>query len=135
MPRGPILVVEDDDSIRRLLIELFSEHALTVDAVRDGAEALHMVATHEYELIVLDLMMPFMTGIDFLDSLHALVSDPSVKTLDQAPAVVIITAAPEEQVPSAGIERRFPTTIRRIFRKPLDVGELARCVETILSAS
>ena len=132
MARANVLVVEDDESIRRLLIELLAEHALTVDGARDGAEALHLVATRGYDLIVLDLMMPYMTGIDFLDSLQALVSDPSVKTLEQTPPVVIITAAPEEQIPSAVIEQRFHTIVRHIFRKPLDVDELARCVENLL---
>ena len=135
MPRGNVLVVEDDDSIRRLLIEFLAEHsALRVDGARDGAEALHAVSIRTYDVIVLDVMMPYMTGIDFLDSLQALVSDPSVKTLENAPAVVVITAAPQEQIPSDVIQRRFPTMVRGVFRKPLRIDELAACVEGLLAS-
>ena len=90
-----ILVVEDDDHVRLLLIEYLEEHAhLSVEGARDGAEALHHVATGQYALVILDLMMPFMTGIDFLDSLEAMISDPSIKPIASRPPVIVITSAP-----------------------------------------
>ena len=134
MPDGTVLVVEDDESIRRLLIEYFREHSgLDVDAARDGVDALHHVVTRKYRVVVLDLIMPYMTGIDFLDSLSAMLSDPSVKTLEEPPSVVIITSAPQEQVSAAELERRFPSIVRGVMRKPLDVDALARRVESLLN--
>ncbi|HEX6642994.1 MAG TPA: response regulator, partial [Thermoanaerobaculia bacterium] len=66
MAQGHVLVVEDDDAVRLLLIEYLKEHpGLRVDGARDGAEALHSVSTHPYNVVILDVMMPFMTGIDF----------------------------------------------------------------------
>ncbi len=132
MPQN-VLVVEDDDSIRKLLIDYLheSEH-LNVDGARDGVEALHLIGTKSYAAIVLDLMMPYMSGVDFLDSIEALSSDPSVKTLDVLPPVVVITAAPQEAITSADIEHRFPGLVRRVFRKPLDVCELARDLKSLL---
>ena len=133
MPQGNVLIVEDDDSIRSLLIDYLKEHGnVTVEGARDGVDALHHVSTKNYAAVILDLMMPYMTGIDFLDSLSAMMSDPSVKGVDDLPAVIVITGASPEQIPNSAVQERFPTMVRRVFRKPLDVGELARCVEALL---
>ena len=128
-----ILVVEDDDAIRSLLMETLRESAhVAVDGARDGVDALHRVSTRRYALVVLDVMMPFMTGIDFLDSLEALVSDPSVRTMDQLPAVIVVTGASSEQIPDRALEARFPSMVRRVLRKPVNVYELERCVAAAL---
>jgi CheY-like chemotaxis protein len=133
MTQSNILVVEDDDSIRRLLVETLREQThVAVDGARDGVDALHHVSSKKYDLVVLDVMMPFMTGIDFLDSLEAMVSDPSVKGMDELPAVLVITGVPPEQMPSSAIEARFPSMVRRVLRKPIDVDELTRCVNAVL---
>jgi CheY-like chemotaxis protein len=132
---GTVLVVEDDETIRRLLIECLREHpGLEVDAASDGVDALHHVATRGYGVVVLDLMMPYMTGIDFLHSLSAMLSDPSLRAIPAPPAVIIITSLPEEQVPAEEIEERFPAIVRGVMRKPLDVRELARRIEDLLGA-
>jgi CheY-like chemotaxis protein len=133
MTQGNILVVEDDDAIRSLLVETLKESAhVTVDGARDGVDALHQVSIRRYALVVLDVMMPYMTGIDFLDSLEALVSDPSVRTIDHLPAVIVITGATPEQIPDRALESRFPSMVRRVLRKPVDVYELERCVAVAL---
>src|SRR6185436_13122166 len=101
MGRGHILVVEDDDTIRRLLMEYLKEHSyLAVDGARDGVEALHQLALQRYALIVLDLIMPKMSGVDFLDSLNAMTSDPSVKSIESPPCVIVITSTPESDLPT-----------------------------------
>ena len=134
MPRGNVLVVEDDDAVRQLLIEVLKEDAaLQVDSARDGVDALHRVSTHSYDLVVLDVMMPHMTGIDFLDSLQALASDPSVKSLRHLPAIVVVTSASQEQLPSGKVEERFPSLVRTVLRKPLDPDQLRACVERALA--
>lgn len=132
MARGNVLVVEDDDTIRRLLTEYLQQHShLIVDGARDGVEALHLIAMRPYAVIVLDLMMPKMSGVDFLDSLNALTSDPSVKSIEQPPDVVVITAAPDAEVPTGTIQARSPL-VREVFRKPIDMTALTRSVERYL---
>lgn len=125
--RHDILVVEDDDAIRRLLVEYLELHAhIHVDSARDGIEALHQIALKQYSVVVLDVMMPHMSGVDFLDSLKALVEDPSVKSMERPPAIIVITSAPREDLPDEAIEHRFPVTA--ILRKPIDVGTLGAFV-------
>ena len=125
-----VLVVEDDDAVRALLVEfLKSRRDVEVHSARDGIEALHQLSRAPYDLIVLDVMMPKMSGFDFLDSLKALTSDPSVKSVEKAPAVIVITGASSAVLPNHAIEHRFPQVVRGIFRKPLDIERLGACVE------
>ncbi len=134
MSQGNVLVVEDDESIRRLLIEYLEQRACVhVDGARDGVEALHQVSTKPYDVVVLDVMMPYMSGIDFLTSLDALMSDPSVKSLEDPPAVLVITSAPQEEVPSDDLQHRFPSFVHGVMRKPLDIAALGARVEALLA--
>ncbi|HYC88213.1 MAG TPA: response regulator [Thermoanaerobaculia bacterium] len=133
MPHGNILVVEDDDSMRRLLMEYLQERSsLHVDGARDGVEALHQVSMRAYDVVILDLMMPYMSGIDFLSSLDALMSDPSIKSLEEPPAVIVVTSAPQEDVSAADLQHRFPSFVQGVLRKPVDCRALARHVESLL---
>lgn len=132
MTRGNVLVVEDDESIRRLLMEYLTEHAgLSVDTARDGADALHQTLHHRYNVVVLDVMMPFMSGIDFLDSIEAMRSDPSVPAIEEPPAIIIVTSVPPEDMPADEVQQRHPF-VRAVLRKPVDTSALMRLVEQSL---
>jgi CheY-like chemotaxis protein len=121
-----VLVVEDDDSIRNLLVEHLAESAnASVRTARDGADALHAVRSERYDVVLLDLMMPYMSGVDFLVSLVTLSGDPSFGPLD-APNVIVITGASE--IPDGELEQRFPRIVRCVHRKPLVISELAECI-------
>ncbi len=133
MPNGNVLVVEDDDTIRQLLMEYLKQHSLlTVDGARDGVEALHQISTKRYSVVVLDLMMPKMSGVDLLDSINALISDPSVKSIDRPPRVIVITAASDLEVPSSASTSRSEL-VRDVLRKPVDVAGLGDAVERALT--
>ena len=132
MAQGNLLVVDDDESVRRLLMEYLRERSsLNVDGARDGVEALHQIALKPYVVIVLDVMMPYMSGIDFLTSLDALITDPSVRTLDDPPAVLVITSAPQEDVRADELQRRFPRFVRGVLRKPLDIEAFGQRVAAL----
>ena len=133
MPQGNILVVDDDESVRRLLMEYLRERSQRdVDGARDGVEALHQIAIKVYAVIVLDVMMPYMSGIDFLSSLDALLSDPSVRTLDEPPAVLVITSMPPDDVRADALQDRFPRFVRGVMHKPLDIPALGTRVAALI---
>jgi CheY-like chemotaxis protein len=127
-------VVEDDDTIRRLLVEYLKQHSyLHVDGARDGIEALHRISLDAYKVVILDVMMPKMSGVDFLDSLEAMLSDPSLKSITEVPAVIVITATAEHVLPTQVMHHRFPNLVRRVFRKPIDILALAAAIEEQLA--
>jgi two-component system response regulator MprA len=60
-----VLVVEDDADMRQIVQQLLDFHGWTVHAAADGAQGLEALKEHRPSLILLDLMMPRMNGIQF----------------------------------------------------------------------
>ena len=123
-------MVEDDEAIRKGLVDYLQDHGdIEVDGARDGVDGLHQILTRRYAVVVLDMMMPKMSGGDFLDSLKAMRSDPSLALLNDSPAIIVVTAAAAEELPDETIRQRFTELVRAVFRKPVDCAELARAVQ------
>jgi DNA-binding response OmpR family regulator len=80
---GYVLVVDDEQSIRRLLATSLRDAGFSVSAVASGAAALRLAAVHPPRAIVTDLIMPGMSGFEFIARLR---STPSTA---QTPIVVV----------------------------------------------
>lgn len=78
-----VLVVEDEPKVARFLERGLRQQAYAVDVAVDGDEALQLAGDHEYDLIVLDVMLPRRNGFDVLQELRA---------AGQATRVLILTA-------------------------------------------
>ncbi|CAM3059351.1 response regulator transcription factor [Filibacter tadaridae] len=65
-----LLVVDDEERIRRLLTMYLTREGYEVDEAVDGAEALEMVLTNQYDCILLDQMMPEVDGLEVLQQLR-----------------------------------------------------------------
>ncbi len=65
-----ILVVDDDQRLRTLLVQFLSEHHLRVQAAANAAEARSYLACHSFDVVILDVMMPGETGFDLTKSLR-----------------------------------------------------------------
>jgi two-component system phosphate regulon response regulator OmpR len=63
-----ILVVDDDDRLRALLTKYLSEQGFTVTAASNAAEARDKLTAFIFDLLILDVMMPGETGLEFLQS-------------------------------------------------------------------
>src|SRR5215204_1226298 len=66
-----ILVVDDDRVAAEVLAKGLREHACAVDVAWDGATALTQVGTSDYDLIVLDVLLPRRNGVDLCRRLRA----------------------------------------------------------------
>lgn len=117
MPR--ILVVDDDRLIRTLLTSIFEMHGVECATAKDGEEALHELARGEFDLVLLDLMMP---GVDGFDVLEGVASLPGPQ-----PPIMIATAASPHVV-----ERIPPSRIAAVLAKPFDVDELIETAQELL---
>jgi two-component system nitrogen regulation response regulator GlnG len=62
-----ILVADDEESMRWVLSKALRKKGYTVDLAADGNEALRQVREQSYDLAIVDIKMPAMTGLDFLD--------------------------------------------------------------------
>jgi DNA-binding response OmpR family regulator len=68
---GRILVVEDETAISDAVSYALRQAGYDVDAVRDGADALEQARTRQYDLMVLDLLLPGLPGMEVCNRLRA----------------------------------------------------------------
>lgn len=75
-----ILIVEDEEILRESYKLILSTEPYTVMAASDGGEALKICEKHTFDLILLDLMMPRVDGVTFLEKFH-LAPDAATKVI------------------------------------------------------
>lgn len=109
-----VLVVDDDGGIRSLLCAVLRGRGLSVDDAEDGQAALDLIATRQYGVIVLDLMLPVIDGFVVAEKLTQMTPRP----------VVLVISGADPGV----IEQLDPATVHGIVRKPFDAEELANVV-------
>ena len=115
-------MVEDDPAIRRLVTMVLQRNGFQVDAAADGLEAVLKLGISEYEVIVLDLMMPNLDGFTFLNTFAR-----------EEPArlrKVIVTSAASPAV----IRERMDREPFLVLPKPFDIGELVASVRACIAA-
>lgn len=69
--RGRLLVVDDNDANRELMVELLSLQGHEVTPAANGIEALLLVAAQSFDLVLLDVLMPGLSGLEVLEQLKA----------------------------------------------------------------
>jgi len=66
---GRILVIDDDESIRKLLVVTLESKGYSVDTAKDGKEAIRKSASNSYNLALVDLRLPDIDGIELLTAM------------------------------------------------------------------
>lgn len=89
VPRALILLVEDEDTLRRVVRDLLEQEGYAVCEARDGAEALEQVDRHAPDLVLLDLNLPNVDGYTVLAQLR---SRPATQSLP----IVVLSARGDE---------------------------------------
>jgi len=120
-PLARVLVVDDDAGVRYTLREILASAGIEVDEAADGVEALGRLDARPASLVVTDLRMPRMDGMELLRRVQARAP---------APRVVVITAH--------GSERQAVDAMKAgaydYFRKPFDNDELLAVVRRALES-
>jgi DNA-binding response OmpR family regulator len=117
-----ILVVEDDRAIRRLLKMVLEREGYHVQEAADGAEAVLKLGLGEYDVIILDLMMPNLDGFAFMSTL----AEHDATRLQK----IIITSAASPSL----IHARMQGAPFDTLPKPFDIGDLVARVRACITA-
>lgn len=97
MSKERLLVIEDDADIQELVRVTLLRNGFQVTCVKEGTAALEAVRTETYDLVLLDLMLPDMNGLDICKSLKR---DPRTAAVP----IVIVTAKGEDADVVVGLE-------------------------------
>ncbi|MBA2290867.1 MAG: Flp pilus assembly complex ATPase component TadA [Gemmatimonadales bacterium] len=87
--RGTILLVEDEDTLRRVMRDLLEQEGYVIHEARDGGEALEQVDRHAPDLVLLDLNLPNIDGYSVLTQLRS-------RALTRDLPVIVLTARGDE---------------------------------------
>lgn len=121
-PQRKLLIVDDEERVCQLLGEYFSLKGYEVRTVRQGEEALVLANVFHPDVVLLDLLMPGMSGIDTLKAL---------KQLKPTPKVLMLSVADHEEVVKGALDLGADFYIC----KPVQLDQLERLINGFLPAA
>lgn len=117
-----VLVIDDDPSLQKLFVTLLRRQGFDVDCASDGFEGIARLKQRNYNAVLLDLMMPKLSGFEVLQQLER----DSPEMLER----VIVTTGVSSRI----IETIKTDQIYALIRKPFDIDDLIdttrRCAAT-----
>lgn len=125
MPGESILVVEDTELLRRIYTDKLSQEGYRVLQAGDGLECINTLRTAQVDLVLLDLVMPRMSGIE---ALEAMKRDPRTKDIP----VIILSNLGQDVDVKRGMDLGAADYLIKNSAKPADVSAKIRAtLETI----
>jgi two-component system, cell cycle response regulator DivK len=119
-----ILVVEDNELNLRLFCDLLRAHGYAAEPVRDGREALERARGFAPDLIVMDIQMPHISGLELIEQLKV---DEALKPIPVMAVTAYAARGDEERIRDAGAEG--------YVSKPISVIKFVEAVRTLLDAA
>lgn len=114
-----VLVIDDEDYVADMLASALEIEGYTVHLAYNGRDGLALAQTLRVDLVIIDIMMPYMNGITLIDEL---------RQLDHTLHVPIILI-------SAGARPRQQTPGVRFLPKPFDLNNMLDLIQTTLASS
>ncbi|NPV90745.1 MAG: response regulator [Firmicutes bacterium] len=122
MGEKSILVVDDQIGVRRLLVETFRDQGFDVDLAANGYEALEKLNDKAPDLILLDMKMPGMNGLEVLRQIKQRFPDQ---------AVIMMTAYGELEIVNEAIN----LGVKECITKPFDINQLRELAQRIVTGT
>jgi DNA-binding response OmpR family regulator len=108
------LVVEDDPAIRRLVERLLRRKNIDIDATGDGDTAVSLLRSHDYSVVILDLMVPGLDGFQIIDT---------IRVQARRPPVAVVSAVSHQALTKLDLD-----IVKVVIAKPFDVDEFTKAV-------
>ena len=115
-----VLIVDDTPVIREFLKEFFMDAGFDADAAENGREGLRMALKKDYSLVLSDVHMPIMSGMDLVINLKS--KKPDIP-------IIMMDSLPNEQA-----RRANESGAQGCLAKPFDLDELRLMVERLTGA-
>jgi PAS domain S-box-containing protein len=122
---GKRILVAEDNVVNRVLLELIlRKRGHAVEVVSSGGEVLEVVPAGRFDLILMDIQMPGMDGIEATRRLHTLMGDA-------CPPIVAVTAYSMDEDQARCLE----AGMKSVLTKPLQQADLLRLIDQMLGAA
>src|SRR5215469_8923643 len=115
-----ILVAEDDATTREMISGVLKKNGYTVSAAADGMSALRALKKKKFDLLLLDIWMPKMSGLGLIGTLHG---------EKHIPKIIVMTS----DKTSDTVLRSLRGQVYQFLAKPFDANTLVNVVENALS--
>ena len=131
-PAPTILLVDDEDSVRKVLAFPLERDGFTVVQAADGEEALRQFGAHAVDLVVLDIMLPRLDGLEVCKRLRATSSVPIIMLTardDELDKVIGLELGADDYITKPFSIREFRSRVRALLRRaraaqaPVDEAE------------
>lgn len=116
-----ILVVEDNELNLKLFCDLLRAHGFETEPVRDGRDAIERTREFAPDLIIMDIQMPHISGLEVIESLK---SDPALRHIPVMAVTAYAAKGDEERIRDAGAEG--------YVSKPISVMKFVESVTKLL---
>jgi len=119
-----ILVVEDNELNLKLFCDLLRAHGFEAEPVRDGREALERARAFAPDLVVMDIQMPYISGLELIEQMKA---DAELRRTPIMAVTAYAARGDEERIRDAGAEG--------YVSKPISVVKFVEAVAALLAAA
>ncbi len=116
-----LLYVEDNDSLRSLKIDIFKEIFERVEYAVNGEEGLDKYKRDNFDLVITDINMPIMDGLDMIEAIN---------TLNDLQPIIILSAYSEKEYISRLKNLRFHS----FLSKPIEIKKLINSIDSSLES-
>ncbi len=106
-----IMIIEDDEEMRSLLKDFFKEEGIETDSASNGSDALLELSKDHFDLIITDIRMPGLTGLDIL---------PRIRRLKPETPIIVMTGYGSDDVRRRSLERGATVYLE----KPIPLSKL-----------
>ncbi|UTE77222.1 response regulator transcription factor [Rossellomorea sp. KS-H15a] len=117
-----ILIAEDEEVLRMLMVDTLEDEGHELDEAVDGQEAIDSIMKNDYDLILLDYMMPLYTGLEVIEKVRNSPEKGSVK--------IMMVSAKSQQ---ADRDLVLKSGADYFIAKPYSPAELVQRIEDILN--
>ncbi len=122
MPALHLLLIDDEEAFRRTFTETLASQGYTIDVCASGAEALQMLPKTRFDVVILDQLMPDLTGLDLAKRMRGVRDDLPIILVTGYRGPLL-----DQEARAAGIDQILP--------KPLDFRRLAEALHAALTAT
>lgn len=120
MKSDPLLLIDDDRELGELLVEFLASEGYTLELAFSGEEGLRKLAENQYRLILLDVMMPGMSGLDVLREMRHNNTVPVLMLTakgDELDKVLGLELGADDYLPKPYSHRELVARIRALLRR------------------